>query len=159
VYKAARARLQKARFASTKGANRRRANTHKSCKIMEFLRNNLERFCLRKRLDASMTPLYLGRHSNRVVQVETAASPRVVFLANIANSQVAGAKHMWDTCAVDLRVNLPRQMAAELEEVQRSDPELLSRMVYYAMTRRTIFDYLSTRTSVVGSNALMPHAK
>lgn len=65
---------------------------------------------------------------------------------------------MWDTCAVDLRVNLPRPIAAEIEEVQRSDPELLSRMVYYAMTRRTIFDYL-TRTGVVSSNALMPHAK
>ena len=67
---------------------------------------------------------------------------------------------MWDTCAVDLRVNLPRQVAAEIEEVQRSDPELLSRMVYYAMTRRTIFDYLTTRTHVsVTANAFMPHAK
>ena len=29
---------------------------------------------------------------------------------------------MWDTCAVDLRVNLPRTVAAEVEEVQRNDP-------------------------------------
>ena len=67
---------------------------------------------------------------------------------------------MWDTCAVDLRVNLPRQMAAELEEVQRNDPDLVSRMVYYAITRRTIFDYLSTRTPVsVTASAFMPRAK
>ena len=28
---------------------------------------------------------------------------------------------MWDTCAVDLRVNLPRTVAAEVEEVQRNE--------------------------------------
>ena len=53
---------------------------------------------------------------------------------------------MWDTCAVELRVNLPKSVAAEVEEVQRNDPEMLSRMLYYAMTRRTIFDHLATRT-------------
>ena len=67
---------------------------------------------------------------------------------------------MWDTCPVDLRVNLPRNVAAELEEVQRNDPELLSRMVYYAVTRRTIFDYLSSRTCTgVSVNALTPRSK
>jgi hypothetical protein len=59
---------------------------------------------------------------------------------------VAGAERMWDTYAVDLRVNLPRNVAAEVEEVQRNDPELLSRIVYYAVTRRTIFNYLSSGT-------------
>jgi hypothetical protein len=53
---------------------------------------------------------------------------------------------MWDTRAVDLRVNVPGNVAAELEEVQRRDPELLSRMVYYAVTRRTIFDHLSAHS-------------
>jgi hypothetical protein len=50
---------------------------------------------------------------------------------------------MWETCAVQLRVNLPREVAAEVEEVQRRDPEMLSRMVMYAVTRRTIFDHLA----------------
>ena len=50
---------------------------------------------------------------------------------------------MWDTCAIDLRVTLPRPLAAEVEEVQRRDPEMLSRLVLYMMTRRTIFDHLS----------------
>ncbi|MGH7461444.1 MAG: hypothetical protein ACREMA_10495 [Longimicrobiales bacterium] len=53
---------------------------------------------------------------------------------------------MWDTCAVELRVNLPKTVAAEVEEVQRKDPDMLSRMVYYAVTRRTIFDHLSTQS-------------
>jgi hypothetical protein len=57
------------------------------------------------------------------------------------------ARRMWETCAVDLRVSLPRGVAAEVEEVQKRDPEILSRMVMYAVTRRTIFDHLATRTA------------
>jgi hypothetical protein len=57
------------------------------------------------------------------------------------------ARRMWETCAVDLRVSLPKSVAAEVEEVQKSDPEMLSRMVLYAVTRRTIFDHLATRTA------------
>jgi hypothetical protein len=49
---------------------------------------------------------------------------------------------MWEPCAVDLRVKLPRTVAVELEEVQRTDPELLSRMLTYAVARRRIFDRL-----------------
>jgi hypothetical protein len=52
---------------------------------------------------------------------------------------------MWETCAVDLRVELPRAAAEEIEEVQRRDPELLSRMLLYALTRRAIFDHLTAR--------------
>jgi hypothetical protein len=55
------------------------------------------------------------------------------------------AKPMWETCAVDLRVKLPVPVAAELEQVQRDDPEMLSRMLVYAMTRRAMFDHLSAR--------------
>ncbi len=50
---------------------------------------------------------------------------------------------MWETCAVDLRVTLPRPLAAEVEEVQRRDPEALSRLLLYMLTRRTIYDHLS----------------
>ena len=49
---------------------------------------------------------------------------------------------MWETCAIDLKVKLPRTVAVELEEVQRTDPELLSRMLTYAVARRRIFDRL-----------------
>lgn len=50
---------------------------------------------------------------------------------------------MWETCAVDLRVELPKPVAEEVEEVQRRDPEMLSRMLFYALTRRTIYEHLA----------------
>ncbi len=53
---------------------------------------------------------------------------------------------MWDTCAVELRVRLPKTVAAEVEEVQRRDPEMLSKIVLYALTRRTIYDHLLARS-------------
>jgi hypothetical protein len=52
---------------------------------------------------------------------------------------------MWETCAVELRVELPKAVAEEVAEVQRRDPAMLSRMLTYAVTRRTIFDHLSSR--------------
>jgi len=52
---------------------------------------------------------------------------------------------MWDTCAVELRVNLPRSVAEEVQNVQRTDPDMLSRILFYAMTRRTIYETLSAR--------------
>jgi hypothetical protein len=52
---------------------------------------------------------------------------------------------MWESCAVELRVRLPKPVADEVEKVQRSDPEMLSRMLTYAVARKSIFDHLSTR--------------
>lgn len=63
---------------------------------------------------------------------------------------------MWDTCAVELKVRLPKPVADEVEEVQRRDPEMLSRMLFYAMTRRTIFDQLSRRAE--GASGIRPEA-
>lgn len=50
---------------------------------------------------------------------------------------------MGDTCAVSLSVELPRTVAAEVEEVQRRDPEFLRRVLMYGMTRRVIYERLS----------------
>jgi hypothetical protein len=55
---------------------------------------------------------------------------------------------MWETRPVDLHLHLPRQVAAELEEVQRNDPEMLNRLVMYAVARRTIYEHLSSRVGV-----------
>jgi len=52
---------------------------------------------------------------------------------------------MSETRAVELRVRLPRAVAAEVEEVQRSDPEVLSRILMYGVTRRAIFEHLRSR--------------
>lgn len=62
---------------------------------------------------------------------------------------------MWDTCAVDLRVHLPKTVAVELEQVQRNDPEMLSRILYYAVTRRTIYDTLAARAATHGDAAVL----
>jgi len=52
---------------------------------------------------------------------------------------------MSETRAVELRVRLPRAVAAEVEEVQRSDPEVLSRILMYGVTRRAILEHLRSR--------------
>lgn len=49
---------------------------------------------------------------------------------------------MWETRSVQLSVRLPRDIAAQAEEVQRSDPEFLSRVVLYGLTRRSIYRHL-----------------
>jgi hypothetical protein len=54
---------------------------------------------------------------------------------------------MWETRPVDLHLQLPRPVAAELEEVQRTDPEMLNRLVMYAVARRTIYEHLSARVA------------
>jgi uncharacterized protein (DUF2252 family) len=52
---------------------------------------------------------------------------------------------MSETRAVELRVRLPRAVASEVEEVQKSDPEVLSRILMYGVTRRAIFEHLRAR--------------
>lgn len=49
---------------------------------------------------------------------------------------------MWETRSVELSVQLPRDIAAQAEEVQRTDPEFLSRIVLYGLTRRSIYRHL-----------------
>lgn len=49
---------------------------------------------------------------------------------------------MWETRSVQLNVRLPRDIAAQAEQVQESDPEFLSRVVLYGLTRRSIYRHL-----------------
>ena len=49
---------------------------------------------------------------------------------------------MWETRSVQLSVRLPRDIAAQAEEVQETDPEFLSRVVLYGLTRRSIYRHL-----------------
>ena len=53
---------------------------------------------------------------------------------------------MWDTCSVQLNVRLPKDIAAEAEEVQRVDPDFLSRVVLYGLTRRSIYRHLRNQS-------------
>ncbi|MDX1647987.1 MAG: hypothetical protein R3304_12645 [Longimicrobiales bacterium] len=43
---------------------------------------------------------------------------------------------------MQLSVRLPRDIAAQAEEVQQKDPEFLSRVVLYGLTRRSIYRHL-----------------
>lgn len=52
---------------------------------------------------------------------------------------------MWETCSVQLNVRLPSDVAAQAEEVQKTDPEFLSRVVLYGLTRRSIYRHLRER--------------
>ena len=38
---------------------------------------------------------------------------------------------MWETCSVQLKVRLPRDIAEQAKEAQETDPEFLSRVVLY----------------------------
>ncbi|MEZ4416950.1 MAG: hypothetical protein R3E10_14460 [Gemmatimonadota bacterium] len=49
---------------------------------------------------------------------------------------------MWETCSVELKVRLPKEVAAQAEEVQATDPDFLSRVVLYGLTRRSIYRHL-----------------
>lgn len=53
---------------------------------------------------------------------------------------------MWETCSVQLNVRLPKAIAELAEEVQRTDPDFLSRVVLYGLTRRSIYRHLRSRT-------------
>ncbi|MFP3947552.1 MAG: hypothetical protein ACLFWG_02380 [Longimicrobiales bacterium] len=53
---------------------------------------------------------------------------------------------MWETRTVQLQVRLPRDIADQAEEVQETDPEFLSRVVLYGLTRRSIYKHLRERT-------------
>ena len=52
------------------------------------------------------------------------------------------ASRIWETCSVQLNVRLPRDIARQAEEVQRTDPEFLSRVILYGLTRRSIYRHL-----------------
>jgi hypothetical protein len=68
---------------------------------------------------------------------------------------------MWETCSVQLNVRLPRDIAAQAEEVQRTDPEFLSRIVLYGLTRRSVYRHLRensepARPASSGESASLP---
>lgn len=52
---------------------------------------------------------------------------------------------MWETRTVQLNVRLPKDIAEQAEEVQENDPEFLSRVVLYGLTRRSIYRHLRDR--------------
>jgi len=66
---------------------------------------------------------------------------------------------MWETCSVQLNVRLPRDIAVQAEEVQKMDPDFLSRVVLYGLTRRSIYRHLRERSdrATSGEEGLSAH--
>ncbi len=58
---------------------------------------------------------------------------------------------MWETRSVQLTVQLPRDIAEQAEEVQAHDPDFLSRVVLYGLTRRSIYRHLRENDPAVDS--------
>ena len=54
---------------------------------------------------------------------------------------------MWETRSVQITVQLPHDIAEQAEEVQKTDPTFLSRVVLYGLTRRSIYHQLRDRSS------------
>ena len=65
---------------------------------------------------------------------------------------------MWETRVVQLSVQLPRDIAAQAEEVQKSDPDFLSRVVLYGLTRRSIYRHLRENDLDSGREAVVDAA-
>lgn len=51
-----------------------------------------------------------------------------------------------DTRPVHVTVDLPEELAADVEDVTEQDPEFLGRVIQYALARRIIFDELASTT-------------
>lgn len=49
---------------------------------------------------------------------------------------------MWDTRPVEVVVQLPEDLADDVEEVQRKDPEFLNKLIRYGLARRAMFQEL-----------------
>ena len=58
---------------------------------------------------------------------------------------------MWETRSVQISIDLPSDIAAQAEEFQASDPEFLSRVVLYGLTRRSIYQQLRDADQVADS--------
>ena len=53
---------------------------------------------------------------------------------------------MWETRSVQITVQLPHDIAEQAEEVQKAEPDFLSRVVLYGLTRRSIYHQLRERS-------------
>lgn len=50
---------------------------------------------------------------------------------------------MWDTRPVEVVLELPENLAEDVEEAQKSDPQFLNKVIRYGLTRRAMFEEMS----------------
>ena len=58
---------------------------------------------------------------------------------------------MWNTRSISISVRLPSQVADAVAEVQEADPDFLSRVIQYGMTRRSIYNRLREDEGHIGA--------
>jgi hypothetical protein len=51
--------------------------------------------------------------------------------------------HGPDSRPIDVRVQLPRDVARQVEEIQKNNPEMISRLLVYGLRRQVIFNALA----------------
>ena len=73
------------------------------------------------------------------------------FVSFRATENLGRSVSMWETRSVQITVLLPHDIAEQAEEVQKTDPEFLSRVVLYGLTRRSIYHQLRDRNRDQGS--------
>lgn len=58
---------------------------------------------------------------------------------------------MWETRRVEVTLQLPEDLAEDVEEAQEHDPKFLQKVIRYGLTRRAMFEELSR--GLVGQGA------
>ena len=84
----------------------------------------------------------------------SSAAGREVRNLSFSTLNIRRGVSLWETCSVQLSVQLPRDIAAQAEAVQEADPEFLSRVVLYGLTRRSIYEHLRKDEEVEGSTGV-----
>ncbi len=70
-------------------------------------------------------------------------SETLEFLASVSLTMMASS----DCSLVNVVVDLPKELAADVEAVRQRDPEFLERAIQYVLARRVIFEELKTHAS------------
>lgn len=49
---------------------------------------------------------------------------------------------MWDTRPVEVVLELPEELAEDVEQAKKRDPQFLNKVIRYGLTRRAMFEEL-----------------
>lgn len=77
----------------------------------------------------------------RSVPIQQAKPPN--FIASVPLTMMAPS----DCSLVNVVVDLPKELAADVEAARQRDPEFLERAIHYVLARRIIFEELKTTAS------------
>lgn len=60
---------------------------------------------------------------------------------------------MWETRPVEIVVDLPKEMARNVEEMNQTDPDYLRRVIRYGLARRAVYRSLEREGRVSAPSA------